>query len=91
MNETQTQTKPGSEKAAHKASAFVDALFDVGATWAETGIGLGRVALQNSAEALTRTAKALEVLEEKFRRSNRPADADPVTAKPAAIEPSSEN
>ena len=85
MNETQntTATKP---RAAFDPSALVNALREVGATWAETGVGIGRVALENSAKALERTAKALLTIEEKLAHTkDAAAKGEPVkdAAKPA--------
>jgi len=51
-----------------KKSTLVDALFDVGTAWAEYGLNYGKFALESSAKALTRTAKALEALQEKLKK-----------------------
>lgn len=67
MNETQSTPNATKPRAAFDPSALVNALREVGATWAETGIGIGRVAIENSAKALERTAKALQVIEEKLK------------------------
>lgn len=53
---TETTTEPA-------RSSLVDALFDLGITWAEYGLGQGRAALENSARALQKTAKTLESLQ----------------------------
>lgn len=52
-----------------KAKSLVDLVFDVGQAWADSGIGYGKFALENSAKALSRTAKALEALQEKLRKA----------------------
>jgi hypothetical protein len=53
---------------AFKASAVVDTLYDVGMNWAGTGLGYGRIALENSARALERTACKLGTLEDKLKK-----------------------
>ena len=58
------------DEAAEKAKTLVDVVFDVGTVWAETGIGYGKFALEHSAKALSRTAKALEALQEKLRKDS---------------------
>jgi hypothetical protein len=76
MNDTQTSNETETKAPAtspvgvieEKTTAVVHALRDVGATWADVGIGIGRVALENSARALGRTAKLLETLQEQLKR-----------------------
>jgi hypothetical protein len=51
-------------------TSIVDAVFDVGQAWAEVGLGQARLALEGSARALQRTAKALDLLRERVRPQN---------------------
>ena len=46
--------------------SLVDALFDVGTAWAGYGIGYGKLALEESAKVLARTAKTLEALQKRL-------------------------
>jgi hypothetical protein len=56
------------------ASSVVNTLCDVGATWAQVGIGIGKVALENSARALERTAKLLGDLQGQLKRESKTAN-----------------
>jgi hypothetical protein len=72
MSETETTraTKPEfTAAAAAKASSFADTIVDIGVSWAEAGIGIGKTALENSARALDRTAKCLSVYQERLKGS----------------------
>ena len=76
MNENTTnETTENNEKAAALKS-IVDAVFDLGIAWAEVGLAQGKLALENSARALSRTAKTLGDLENALK-----------TAPPEAEEP----
>ena len=80
MSETVINNNSNANDAAKSPkSNFVNTLLEVGATWAETGIGFGRVALTSSAHALERTAKALLELEGKLRRDAKPEDTSQPT------------
>ena len=70
MSEAQTTTEVVQEpsKAEAGPKTLVEALFDVGATWAAHGLHAGRFSLENSARALERTAKALEQLARQFEQ-----------------------
>ena len=75
MNETQNaqSTAQGSPAAnAPRPEAphrnVTSALYDVGITWAQFGIGLGKTALETSARALERTAKRLGDLQTQIKR-----------------------
>lgn len=66
MNEnTRTRTAESTEtnEKAAALKSIVDAVFDLGIAWAEVGLAQGKVALESSARALTRTAKTLGDLE----------------------------
>lgn len=86
MNQTQntTDTKP---RAAFDPSAIVNVLREVGAAWAETGVGIGRIALENSAKALERTAKSLLVIEEKLHQEAKAAEKGEPAKDAASAEP----
>jgi hypothetical protein len=43
-----------------KKSPILDALVDLGSAWAAHGLDAGKLSLQNSAKALTRSAEVLE-------------------------------
>ena len=45
-----------------QADSLVDALLDVGATWAAYGLKVGKMALETSAITLEKTAHALDAL-----------------------------
>ncbi len=45
---------------------IVSALLDLGAAWAAHGLNAGKFSLENSARALEKTAKTLEVLAREF-------------------------
>jgi prophage DNA circulation protein len=68
MTETKTTETTDSETTKKTASTLVDAVFDVGTAWADYGLNYGKFALENSAKALTRTAKAIETLQAKLRK-----------------------
>ncbi len=51
-----------------KDESLVDALFDIGTAWAEAGVGYGKLALENSAKALSRTAEALATIQERLAK-----------------------
>lgn len=50
-----------------KNETIVDALFDIGLSWAEFGIGHGRRALELSAKTLERVAQSLSEVQQKLR------------------------
>lgn len=47
---------------------IVDQLFDLGASWARYGLGVGRTALETSAKSLNVTAQILAEIAESFER-----------------------
>jgi hypothetical protein len=49
-------------------STLVDALFDIGLSWAEFGVGQGKRALETSAKTLEKVAQSLNELQEKLRK-----------------------
>jgi hypothetical protein len=53
-----------------KEGSFVDTLFDLGTTWADAGIGYGKIALEHTAKALEKTAKSLEQLQGKLKKAS---------------------
>jgi hypothetical protein len=65
---SQTETSAaGDEK---KASTFVDALFDIGLSWADFGVGQGKRALEQSAKTLEKVAQSLSDLQLKLRKDH---------------------
>jgi hypothetical protein len=64
MSEATTQapgeTTDTSPKTPESTSSVVDALFDLGTTWAAYGLKMGKAALEQSAKTLETTAKTLE-------------------------------
>lgn len=49
---------------------IVEALLDLGAAWAAHGLNAGKFSLENSARALEKTAKTLEVLAREFEKKS---------------------
>lgn len=60
----QAQQVEGSPRAEERA--MVDTLFDVVEAWAAYGLKMGKVALEGAAQALTRTARALETIAQRL-------------------------
>jgi hypothetical protein len=79
MSQTEQNAKSQTESAAHnnksdkKESTFVDALFDIGLSWADFGVGQGRRALEQSAKTLEKAAQALSDLQNKLRKDHHQA------------------
>ena len=48
-------------------SSVVDAIFDAVLAWTDVGLGQAKLALDGSARAMERTAKALEVVRTKLK------------------------
>jgi len=64
-----SQTESGKQAEAEKrASTLVDALFDIGLSWADFGVGQGRRALEQSAKKLEKAAQALSDLQHRLRK-----------------------
>ena len=59
------QASPAEAPAA--TARVASTLYDVGVTWAQVGIGLGKTALENLARALERTAKRLGDLQTQIK------------------------
>jgi predicted amidohydrolase YtcJ len=56
------------------AARVASSLYDVGVTWAQMGIGLGKTALESLARALDRTAKLLGDLQTQIKvNAEKPA------------------
>jgi hypothetical protein len=60
---------------AKKTHPFVSAVVDLGAAWAAHGLDAGRLSLENSARALTRSAKTLETLARELEKKSSPPKA----------------
>jgi hypothetical protein len=50
--------------------SIVEALLDLGASWAAHGLNAGKFSLENSARALEKTAKTLEGLAREFEKKS---------------------
>jgi len=55
-----------------KTSPIVTALVDLTAAWAAHGLDAGKLSLENSAKALTRTAKTLDTLARELEKKVQP-------------------
>jgi hypothetical protein len=69
MSETETTRESKTESTSGTApkGSFAHTIVDIGLTWADAGIGIGKTALENSARALDRTAKCLEAFQGKLK------------------------
>jgi hypothetical protein len=73
MNSMQPETKKDGTEAKVEAKTksretFVDAVFDLGLSWAEFGVSQGKNALTQSAKTLERVAKSLDDLQRRLRK-----------------------
>jgi diphthamide synthase (EF-2-diphthine--ammonia ligase) len=57
---------------AAKAASLVETLRELGTAWAGAAVGYGKVALENAAHALERTAEKLGTLQEKLKKGDAP-------------------
>ncbi len=57
------------------AARVASTLYDVGVTWAQKGIGLGKTALENLARVLDRTAKRLGDLQTQIKATTEKSAA----------------
>jgi hypothetical protein len=64
-------------KATPASAAFIASLRQLGTSWADVALGYGRVALENVAHALERTAERLGELQDKLKKGDL---ADPAPA-----------
>ena len=55
-------------KAREGGGTLVDTVFDLGLSWAEFGVGQGKLALQQSAKTLEKVAKSLEDLQKRLKK-----------------------
>jgi hypothetical protein len=51
-----------------KGGTIVDAVFDLGLSWAEFGVSQGKQALEQSAKTLEKVAKSLDDLQKRLRK-----------------------
>jgi hypothetical protein len=79
MNETQKETAATGARA-----SFVDTLLGVGATWAAHGLKIGKLALETSAEAIGKTAHALDTLAVEIEK--KAPKAEPKAEEPKVAE-----
>jgi hypothetical protein len=72
MNSVQTENKSDGnatpDASGKKRETLVDAVFDLGLSWAEFGVSQGKQALTQSAKTLERAAKSLEDLQRRLRK-----------------------
>jgi hypothetical protein len=73
MNNVQPETKKEgveakAEPKGKTRETFVDAVFDLGLSWAEFGVSQGKQALTQSAKTLERAAKSLDDLQRRLRK-----------------------
>jgi hypothetical protein len=72
MNSVPTETKSDgevpTEASGKKRETLVDAVFDLGLSWAEFGVSQGKQALTQSAKTLERVAKSLDDLQRRLRK-----------------------
>jgi hypothetical protein len=57
-----TTASAAAESATKSCAAFLSTLAGLGSTWAAYGLKVGKIALEQSAEALGKTAKTLDAL-----------------------------
>jgi hypothetical protein len=60
-----------------KRHPLVTALVDLGSSWAAHGLDAGKLSLEKSAGALTRTAKTLETLARELEKKVQPPEPPP--------------
>jgi hypothetical protein len=65
-NGTKGEGEAGKKAPGHET--IVDAVFDLGLSWAEFGVSHGKQALTQSAKTLERVAKSLEDLQKRLRK-----------------------
>jgi hypothetical protein len=53
-----------------KPSTLVDALFDIGLSWADFGVSQGKRAVEHSAKTLEKVAQALSDLQQRLRKDH---------------------
>ena len=75
MNSVQSESKKDGEQSevigkgkVPGRETFVDAVFDLGLSWAEFGVSQGKQALTQSAKTLERVAKSLDELQRRLRK-----------------------
>lgn len=72
MNSVQTESKSDgnvtADTSGKKRETLVDAVFDLGLSWAEFGVSQGKQALTQSAKTLERVAKSLDDLQRRLRK-----------------------
>ena len=74
MNSVQTETKTDgevpTEASGKKRETLVDAVFDLGLSWAEFGVSQGKQALTQSAKTLEKVAQSLSDLQVKLSKDH---------------------
>jgi hypothetical protein len=72
MNSVQTESKSDgnvtTDASGKKRETLVDAVFDLGLSWAEFGVSQSKQALTQSAKTLERVAKSLDDLQRRLRK-----------------------
>jgi hypothetical protein len=68
---TTTETKEASSK--RSAESLVDTLFDIGLGWAAHGLTIGKLALEQSAKTLEKTASTLAAIATELEKKDEKA------------------
>jgi hypothetical protein len=84
MNETQKDTSTAATPKARRGAPIVDTLVGLGTTWAAYGLKIGKHALLASADALGKTAHALETLASEVEKKGEAPKSDTTAASSAS-------
>ena len=79
-----TSTVSAADTAKQTCGAFLSTLAGLGSTWAAYGLKVGKMALEQSADALGKTAHTFETLAQELEKKAPKADAAPEAAAPVA-------
>jgi hypothetical protein len=69
-----TTASAAAESVTKSCNAFLSTLAGLGTTWAAYGLKVGKIALEQSAEALGKTAHTLETLAAELEKKAAPKD-----------------
>ncbi len=94
MNDT-ASTPASADSAKRTCGALLSVISDLGSSWAAYGLKMGKMALEQSAQTLGKTAHALDVIATELEKKAAsvappaaPAEAPPPEAPPADAAPS---
>ena len=68
--ETQTTVDAAPAAAPAQKASVIESLREIGVAWAEAAVGFGKIALENVAHALERTAERLGTLQDKLKKGD---------------------